>query len=41
MGYKVSWKCRTSTGPRKVAQDWSVLEAKVAIFQAEKNNGQK
>lgn len=33
------WKFRNSAGARKMAQIWSVFEAKVAVFQAEKVMG--
>lgn len=36
-----SWKFRNSTGPTKMAQIRSVVEAKVTVFQAEKSSGSK
>lgn len=33
------WKFRNSAGARKMAQIWSIFEAKVAVFQAEKVMG--
>lgn len=36
-----SWKFRSSTGPTKMVQIWLVLEAKMAVFQAEKSSESK